>query len=107
MEVPDHELADQCLDPARPADRRPRLPPDAGLARRAVPVLRVSKMVRLRGAGADSLYQQRPAALLDVPGVRHPGSKLGARRVGVVVRPALSPGILAQAIGTSRCARIL
>src|SRR5262245_25368012 len=107
MEVPDHERADKARDQARPPERRSRLPPDAGRARRSLPVFRVSEVVRLRGTGADSLYQQRPAALLDVPGVRRPGSELGARRVGVVVRPAVVPGILAQAFGNSRRARIL
>src|SRR5262249_23747780 len=48
--VPHHELADQRLDQARPAERRrPRLPPDAGRAGRSLPILRVSEVVRLRG----------------------------------------------------------
>ena len=33
-------------------------------------------MVSVRGGGIDSLYQQRPAHFLDVPGFRHPGDQL-------------------------------
>src|SRR5262245_64353131 len=64
-------------DQARSAERRPRLPPDARLAGPSLPVFWVPEVVRLRGADADSLYQQRSAALLDVPGVRPPRSELG------------------------------
>jgi hypothetical protein len=36
----------------------------------------VSEVVRPRGVGVDSLYQQRASHLLDVSRVRHPGSQL-------------------------------
>src|SRR5262249_51797574 len=55
-----------------------------------------------RGGSADSVYQQRPAAFMDVSGFRRPGSKLVPGPVGVVVRTALVPGILAQATRDSR-----
>src|SRR5439155_5304514 len=93
------EQSHQRPDQARSPQRGPRLPPDSRVDGRSLLVLRVSEVVRVRGAGADSLYQQRPADFLDVPRVRHPGSQLVARRVGVVVRPALVPGFWHKRLG--------
>src|SRR2546426_4901116 len=57
----------QRLDQARPPQRGPRLPPDSRVVGPSLLVLRLPEVVRVRGAGADSLYQQRPADFLDVP----------------------------------------
>src|SRR5262245_58932577 len=46
---------------------------------------RVSEVVGLRGADADSLHQQRPVHLLDVSSLRNPGRELVPRSFGVVV----------------------
>ena len=46
-------------------------------------------MVLVRGAGIDSLYQQRPSYFLDVPCFRHPGSQLVFGGFGMVVWRAL------------------
>src|SRR5260370_32178242 len=64
-------------------------------------MLGVSKMVGVRGAGADSLYQQRPSDFLDVPCFRHPGSHLVPGGFGVVVRRTPILGILEQKGGSS------
>src|SRR5213596_2771729 len=100
-------MAHQRLDEARPPQRGPRLPPDSRVDGRSLLVLRVPEMVRVRGAGADSLYQQRPADFLDVSRVRHPGRELGSGHVGVVIRRAVVPGILAQATRGSWRSRLL
>src|SRR5437667_3295280 len=103
----DHELAHQRLDQARPPQRGPRLPPDSRVDGPSLLVLRLPEVVRVRGAGADSLYQQRPADFLDVPHVRHPGRELVSRRVGVVIRRALVSGILVQATWNSGGSRLV
>src|SRR5215470_1993327 len=99
---PDHELAHQGLDQARSPQRGPRLSPHSRVDDRSLLVLRVSEVVPVRGGSADSVYQQRPAAFIDVPRIRRPGSELVSRAVGVVVRAPLVPGILAQATRDSR-----
>ena len=48
-------------------------------------VFRISKMVRLRGGGVNSIYQQWPADFLDVPSLWYPRGELGFGSLGVVV----------------------
>src|SRR5438132_13965054 len=93
------EQSHQRPDQARSPQRGPRLPPDSRVDGRSLLVLRVPEVVRVRGPGADSLYQQRAADFLDVPRVRRPRSELVSRRVGLVVRSALVSGMLATALG--------
>jgi hypothetical protein len=57
-------------------------------------IFSVSKVVGLRGAGADSLYQQRSSHFLDVPCLWRPGSHLVPWGFGMVVRRAVVLGIL-------------
>jgi hypothetical protein len=62
-----------------------------------LPGIWLPEMVRLRGAGPDSLYQQRPADFLAVPRLRRPRSQLVSRRFRMAVRRPPLPGILEQA----------
>src|SRR5215831_3272080 len=99
---PDHELAHQSLDQARSPQRGPRLSPHSRGDGRSLLVLRLPEVVRVRGGSADSVYQQRPAAFVDVPRIRRAGSGLVPGPIGVVVRNAFVLGILAQATRDSR-----
>jgi hypothetical protein len=59
------------------------------------------KWVGVRGAGADSIYQQRPSHFLDVPRFRQPRRELVLRRFRMADRRAPVPGVLEQEIGNS------
>ena len=58
------------------------------------------EMVRLRGAGPDSVYQQWPADFLALSRLRHPRGQLVSRRFRMALRRPPLPGILEQATGT-------
>ena len=49
----------------------------------------VSEMVSIRGAGINSLHQQRLTYFLDVSGFRHPRGQLAFGVLGMVVSQAL------------------
>src|SRR6185437_2529153 len=83
----------------RPSRPRSRLSPYARGDGDHLPVLRIPEMVRIRSTGADPLYQQRPADLLDVSGIRHPGRQLVPGRFGMALwRPSV-PWFLEQEAG--------
>jgi Protein of unknown function, DUF417 len=64
-----------------------------------LPGLWLPEMVRLRGAGSDSVYQQWPADFLAVSRLRYPRGQLVSRRLRMAVRRPTLPGILEQATG--------
>ena len=99
--------SDQDVGEVGSAEGRSRLPPDSRIDGDHLPVFRVSEVVRLRGVGVDSLYQQRASHLLDVSRVRHPRSQLVPGRLGMVVRSAVVPGILEQETGHPRRPRLM
>src|SRR5882724_6342396 len=97
-----HHVVDDVPGQDGPAGGGPRLPSASGIDGDNLPLLPVSEVVGLRGADADSLHQQRPAHLLDVPGIRHPGRELVPRSFGVVVRRAHLHRLLEQNPRSSR-----
>src|SRR6266568_5375772 len=64
-----------------------------------LPVVRLSEVVRVRGASLGAVHPQCPSHLLDVPGLWHERGHLfsGGFRVGVWRTPVL--GMLEQEIG--------
>src|SRR4029434_553737 len=101
-----HERVCTCPCEAWTDARRPRLPADSRIDGDHVLLLRLSEMVRLRGAAPDSLHQQRPAHLLAVLRVRYPWSELVYRSCGVdLLRPTFL-WILEQEAGHARRRRI-
>src|SRR6476619_4058557 len=94
-----HERAHSDLGKVRSSHQRPRLSSPARFDGADLPGLRLPEMVRIRGAGPDSVYQQRAADLLDVPSFRRPRSQLVSRRFRMGVRHAAIPWILEQATG--------
>src|SRR5262249_53054141 len=102
MKGANHERPHKHIDEVRASQRGSRLPAAARIDGDHLLVLRLSEMVGVRGAGADSVYQQRPAHFLDVSHVRHPPRELVPGSFGMADRRALAPGILEQEIGNSR-----
>src|SRR5262245_34095120 len=95
--------ADERLDTrpceARTVARGPRLPAASRLDGDHVLLLRLSEVVRIRGAGPDSLYRKRSADLLAVSPIRCPWSELVSGRGGMGLRRALVAWILEQEAG--------
>src|ERR671918_715828 len=91
------ESAHQPIDQVGATQGGSRLPLAPRLDGNHVLVLRISEMVRVRGAGSDPLHQQRPADLLALPGVRHPWRQLVSRRRRMAVWGAAVPRLLEQA----------
>src|SRR5262249_20447891 len=95
-------VSTQTVRPVRIPAERSRLPPGSRLDGAHLPLLRISEVVRVRGRGADSVYQQWTADLLDVPGIRSQRGYLVPRRLEVGVWRAPVQGILEK---DRRCAR--
>src|SRR5262249_1998973 len=86
---------------------RPRLPLPSCVDGPDILLLRVSEMVRLRGADPHPLHQQRPAHLVDGSRVRHPRGQLVPGGFGMGVWRPHVPGILEQATGSPRGSRLV
>src|SRR5437588_9683402 len=101
------EVFDERSFQVRSSQGRSRLSANSGVDGDRIPAVWIPEMVRVRGQGADSLYQQWAAYFMDVSRVRHSGRQLVPGCDGMADLLASVLGILEQASGDPRSDRIM
>ena len=101
------ELFDERIVQVRSSQERSRLSANSRVDGDRLPAVWIPEMVRVRGRGADPLYQQWAAYFMDVSCVRHSGRQLVSGCDGMADLLASVLGILEQASGDPRSDRIM